>query len=61
MARGSLSRAAIMLFVCLTGLLLVGCNALGSYPDPNGPRDGDGLLVDPQTGISLPGQFDGGV
>ena len=38
-------------------LLLAGCiSAPGTYPDPNGPRDPKGRLVDPKTGIPLPGQ-----
>jgi hypothetical protein len=42
-------------------LLLSGCvSAPGTYPDPNGPRNGEGLLVDPQTGVALPGQSDQG-
>ena len=32
----------------------------GTYPDPNGPRNGDGFLVDPKTGVTLPGQPEGG-
>ena len=39
----------------LSALLLAAC-APGPPPDPNGPRNGKGQLVDPQTGISLPGQ-----
>ncbi len=37
--------------------LLAGCiiSAPGTYPDPNGPRDGKDQLVDPKTGIPLPG------
>jgi hypothetical protein len=44
-----------------TMALLAGCvSAPGTYPDPNGPRNGMGLLVDPQTGVVLPGQSQGG-
>ena len=40
-------------------LLLAGCvSAPGTYPDPNGPRDSKGRLVDPKTGLALPGQGD---
>jgi hypothetical protein len=50
-----------LLILGATALLLCGCvSAPGTYPDPNGPRDGDGFLVDPHTGIELPGQPDGG-
>jgi hypothetical protein len=45
----------------LTGLLLSGCvSPRGTYPDPNGPRSGTGFLVDPHTGLTLPGQPDSG-
>jgi hypothetical protein len=37
--------------------LLTGCiSPPGTYPDPNGPRDPKGRLVDPHTGIPFPGQ-----
>jgi hypothetical protein len=54
--KSSFGRTAILAAsACL--LLLAGCvSAPGTYPDPNGPRNGDGQLVDPRTGISLPGQ-----
>lgn len=52
---------AALLALAAGALLLAGCaSPPGTYPDPNGPRDGDGLLVDPQTGIVLPGQSDVG-
>jgi hypothetical protein len=61
MAKEPLLHRAILLALGATALLLAGCvSAPGTYPDPNGPRDGDGLLVDPQTGIVLPGQSDVG-
>jgi hypothetical protein len=42
-------------------LLLAGCvSPPGTYADTAGPRNGDGFLVDPQTGIELPGQPDNG-
>jgi hypothetical protein len=44
-------------------VLLAGCGIVsrpGTYPDPNGPRNGMGLLVDPLTGVVLPGQPEGG-
>jgi hypothetical protein len=50
-------RMALMLGA--VALLLAGCgivSAPGTYPDPNGPRDPKGRLVDPKTGIPLPGQ-----
>jgi hypothetical protein len=40
--------------------LLASCAVPGSYPDPTGPRDGAGMLVDPRTGIELPGTAGGG-
>jgi hypothetical protein len=40
-------------------LLLTGCvSAPGTYPSSYGPRNGAGFLVDPQTGLELPGQPD---
>jgi hypothetical protein len=43
-------------------ILLAGCvSAPGTYPDPSGPRDAKGHLVDPRTGILLPGQGDDGI
>lgn len=53
-----------LLLLGATGLLLASCgwgSPPGTYPDPNGPRNGEGLLVDPVTGISLPGQADPGI
>ena len=46
-----------------TIVLLAGCSIVsqpGTYPDPNGPRDGMGALIDPRTGVVLPGQPQGG-
>jgi hypothetical protein len=61
MAGKSTFHGAAALALCATALLLAGCvSAPGTYPDPNGPRNGDGLLVDPQTGVVLPGQPDVG-
>jgi hypothetical protein len=43
-------------------LFLSGCvSAPGTYPDYNGPRNGDGFLIDPRTGLELPGQADPGL
>ena len=40
---------------------LAGCaSPPGSYPDPNGPRNAAGFLVDPHSGLSLPGTGDSG-
>jgi|SRR5580658_1877130 hypothetical protein len=61
MAKEPMLHRTVLLALGATALLLAGCvSAPGTYPDPNGPRDGDGLLVDPQTGIVLPGQSDVG-
>jgi hypothetical protein len=62
MAKDSPSlRSAAMLVMGLTALLLAGCVwGPGTYPDYNGPRNGDGFLVDPLTGLELPGQADPG-
>jgi hypothetical protein len=54
-------RLLIKAAFCAALVLLAGCGVVsraGSYPDPNGPRNGDGRLVDPRTGITLPGQSD---
>jgi len=45
----------LVLALCATPLLLAGCSTGPGY-DPNGPRNFEGLLVDPRTGITLPGQ-----
>jgi hypothetical protein len=45
----------------LSAILLAGCvSPPGTYPDPSGPRNGDGFLVDPRTGVTLPGQPEAG-
>jgi hypothetical protein len=42
-------------------LLLAGCaSPHGTYSNPYGPRNGDAMLVDPHTGVVLPGQSDTG-
>jgi hypothetical protein len=47
----------MMFMLGATALLLAGCiSPPGTYPDPTGPRDPKGRLVDPRTGIPLPGQ-----
>jgi hypothetical protein len=63
MAKDSTSlRTAAILALCLTALLLAGCaSPPGTYPDYNGPRNGDGILTDPHTGLELPGQGDPGI
>jgi hypothetical protein len=33
----------------------------GSYPDFNGLRNGDCVLVNPQTGVVLSGESEGGI
>ena len=44
-----------------TILLLAGCaSPHGTYSNPYGPRNGDAMLVDPYTGVVLPGQSDPG-
>jgi hypothetical protein len=48
-------QASLLWVLGLSALLLAAC-APGPPPDRNGPRNGDGQLVDPRTGISLPGQ-----
>jgi hypothetical protein len=56
-------QSAILAMLGAGVLLLAGCGIVsepGTYPDPNGPRDGMGLLVDPRTGVVLPGQAQGG-
>jgi hypothetical protein len=61
MVRETRFHRAAQLALASSVLFLAGCvSPPGTYPDPNGPRDGDGLLVDPQTGIVLPGQSDTG-
>jgi hypothetical protein len=52
-----------LLIFLAAALLLAGCivSAPGTYPDPNGPRDSKGRLVDPKTGIPLPGQGEDGI
>jgi hypothetical protein len=57
----SLPSTALVALV-LTALLAAGCAAPpGTYPDYDGPRNGDGFLIDPQTGLELPGQADPGL
>jgi hypothetical protein len=54
-------RGALLAMLGAIALVLAGCiSAPGTYPDPNGPRNGMGLLVDPLTGVVLPGQSQGG-
>jgi len=60
MARGSNMRWSAPLVLGVAVLLLVGCSPPGTYPDPNGARNGDGFLVNPRTGTELPGQADPG-
>jgi len=60
----ALSRFACMAGLCTALTVLSGCGIVsrpGTYVDRSGPRDGDGLLVDPQTGVPLPGQSDSGI
>jgi len=61
MAMPGRSRPLFLAAMGLGVLLLAGCSATGTYPDPWGPRNGEGLLVDPQTGIPLGGQADPGI
>jgi hypothetical protein len=54
----------IAVLLVATALLLGGCGIIskpGTYPDPNGPRNAKGALVDPKTGILLPGLCDDGI
>ena len=63
MTRRATRKRTIVSTLGATGLLLAGCSIIsapGTYPDPNGPRNAKGHLVDPQTGILLPGQRDDG-
>ena len=55
MLNDSALRLAILTMLGASALLLTAC-ASGPRPDQNGPRNGNGQLVDPRTGISLPGQ-----
>ena len=56
-----MARYATPLLMLGVMALLVGCVApRGSYPDPNGPRNTAGFLVDPKSGIPLPGTGDSG-
>jgi len=50
-------RPLLVLALCGSALLLAGCYTGPGY-DPYGPRNGAGLLVDPRTGITLPGVDD---
>ena len=50
-------RSVLVLALCTATLLLAGCYTGPGY-DPYGPRNSEGLLVDPRTGITLPGQDD---
>ena len=57
MTEPALRKATMLLVLGATALLLSGCiSPPGTYPDPTGPRDPKGRLVDPRTGIPLPGQ-----
>jgi len=61
MARKPRLGAAFPWLLGVAGVVLAGCvSAPGTYPDPNGPRGGTGFLVDPNTGLTLPGQPDAG-
>lgn len=52
---------AARLALALALLALASCAvAVRTGPYPEGPRDGAGMLVDPRTGIELPGQWNGG-
>jgi hypothetical protein len=58
MARKSMLYRVTML---ATILLLAGCaSPNGTYSNQYGPRNGDAMLVDPHTGVALPGQSDPG-
>jgi hypothetical protein len=62
MIRFAMRYGIIVLMVGASVLLLAGCiSAPGTYPDPNGARDAKDHLVDPRTGILLPGQGDDGI
>ncbi len=50
-------RSPHVLALGATALLLAGCYAGPGY-DSHGPRNGAGMLVDPKTGVPLPGQGD---
>jgi hypothetical protein len=63
-ATGRARLRAIAVLLGATALLLAGCGIVskpGTYPDPNGPRNAKGALVDPKTGILLPGICDDGI
>jgi hypothetical protein len=58
---GNGTRGAMMLVVLVAAAVLSGCiSRPGTYPDPNGPRNGAGLLVDQQSGLPIPGSADTG-
>jgi hypothetical protein len=63
MAKDSASlRGTAVVALGLIALLVAGCaSPPGTYPDYNGPRNGDGFLIDPRTGLELPGQADPGL
>jgi len=62
MTRRALRNGTKAVILGATAFLLAGCiSAPGTYPDPNGPRDPKGRLVDPHTGIPFPGQGEDGV
>jgi hypothetical protein len=62
MTASAMRRRTLVLVLGASVLLLSGCvSAPGTYPDPNGPRDAKGRLVDPQTGLLLPGQGEDGI
>jgi|SRR5580658_1642922 hypothetical protein len=62
MTASAMRRRMMVLVLGASVLLLGGCvSPPGTYPDPNGPRDAKGHLVDPQTGLLLPGENDGGI
>jgi hypothetical protein len=65
MGRQMVARSRLPYITALGAALLVvaGCAAVspvGSYPNPDGPRNGTGFLVDPKTGVTLPGQPEAG-
>jgi hypothetical protein len=56
-----MARYATPLLVLGVIAVLAGCAVpRGSYPDPSGPRNAAGFLVDPQSGLPLPGTGDSG-
>jgi hypothetical protein len=60
MTRNATPAAKTLIALGVTALLVSCVSPPGSYPDPNGPRNGAGFLVDPQSGVTLPGTGDSG-